>query len=72
SRGFAWLDTGTHQALSEATEFVKVIESRTGLKISCPEEIALRMGFINQEVFKKNIETLGKSSYAEYLKKLVR
>lgn len=72
SRGFAWLDTGTHQALSEATEFVKVIESRTGLKISCPEEIALRMGFINQEDFKKNIETLGKSSYAEYLKKLVK
>jgi len=72
SRGFAWLDTGTHQALSEATEFVKVIESRTGLKISCPEEIALRMGFINQELFQKNIEALGKSSYAEYLKKLVR
>jgi len=72
SRGFAWLDTGTHQALSEATEFVKVIESRTGLKISCPEEIALRMGFINKELFQKNIETLGKSSYAEYLKKQVR
>jgi glucose-1-phosphate thymidylyltransferase len=72
SRGFAWLDTGTHQALSEATEFVKVIESRTGLKISCPEEIALRMGFINQEVFRKNIDSLGKSSYAEYLKKLVK
>jgi len=70
SRGFAWLDTGTHEALSEATEFVKVIEKRTSLKISCIEEIALRMGYINSEQFHKNIESLGKSSYAEYLKKI--
>jgi len=70
SRGFAWLDTGTHEALSEATEFVKVIEKRTSLKISCIEEIALRMGYINSEQFHKNIEALGKSSYAEYLRKI--
>lgn len=70
SRGFAWLDTGTHEALSEATEFVKVIEKRTSLKISCIEEIALRMGYINSEQFHKNIESLGKSSYAEYLRKI--
>ena len=70
SRGFAWLDTGTHEALSEATEFVKVIEKRTSLKISCIEEIAYRMGYINREQFNKTIRELGKSSYAEYLKKL--
>lgn len=70
SRGYAWLDTGTHEALTEATEFVKVIEKRTSLKISCIEEIALRMGFIDKENFFKNIESLGKSSYADYLKKI--
>lgn len=70
SRGYAWLDTGTHEALSEATEFVKVMEKRTGLKIACIEEIALRMGYINSEQFQKNIGDLGKSSYAEYLKRL--
>lgn len=70
SRGYAWLDTGTHEALTEATEFVKVIEKRTSLKISCIEEIALRMGYINKEEFVTNIESLGKSSYADYLKKI--
>lgn len=70
SRGYAWLDTGTHEALTEATEFVKVIEKRTSLKISCIEEIALRMGYINKGEFAKNIESLGKSSYADYLKKI--
>jgi len=70
SRGFAWLDTGTHEALSEATEFVKVIEKRTSLKISCIEEIALRMGYIDRDLFQKNIDALGKSSYAEYLRGL--
>ncbi|HPQ35994.1 MAG TPA: glucose-1-phosphate thymidylyltransferase RfbA [Tenuifilaceae bacterium] len=70
SRGYAWLDTGTHEALTEATEFVKVIEKRTSLKISCVEEIALRMGYIDKEEFIKNIDSLGKSTYAEYLKKI--
>ncbi|HRW21176.1 MAG TPA: sugar phosphate nucleotidyltransferase, partial [Bacteroidales bacterium] len=70
SRGYAWLDTGTHEALTEATEFVKVIEKRTSLKISCIEEIALRMGYIGKDEFMKNIELLGKSTYAEYLKKI--
>lgn len=70
SRGFAWLDTGTHEALSEATEFVKAVEKRTSLKIACIEEIAYKMGFIDQAGLQENIVAQGKSSYAEYLKKL--
>lgn len=70
SRGFAWLDTGTHEALSEATEFVKAVEKRTSLKIACVEEIAYKMGFIDQAGLQENIVAQGKSSYAEYLKKL--
>jgi len=70
SRGFAWLDTGTHEALSEATEFVKAVEKRTSLKIACIEEIALKMNFIDKQKLSENISSLGKSSYADYLKKL--
>ncbi len=70
SRGFAWLDTGTHEALSEATEFVKALEKRTSLKIACIEEIAYKMGYIDQAGLQENIVAQGKSSYAEYLKKL--
>lgn len=72
SRGFAWLDTGTHEALSEATEFVKAIEKRTSLKIACVEEIAYKMGFIDKAILQKNIELQGKSSYGEYLKSLIQ
>jgi glucose-1-phosphate thymidylyltransferase len=72
SRGFAWLDTGTHEALNEATEFVKVIEKRTALKIACLEEIAYKMKYIGKDEFEKCIKNLGKSSYAEYLKKILR
>lgn len=70
SRGFAWLDTGTHEALSEATEFVKAVEKRTSLKIACIEEIAYKMGFIDLAGLQENIVAQGKSSYAEYLRKL--
>ncbi len=70
SRGYAWLDTGTHEALADATEFVKVVEKRTGLKVACVEEIALRMQFIGKVEFSATIEGLGKSSYAEYLKNI--
>lgn len=70
SRGYAWLDTGTHEAMSEATEFVKAVEKRTSLKIACIEEIAYKMGFISKEQVSAVAEELGKSSYAEYLKKL--
>lgn len=70
SRGFAWLDTGTHEALSEATEFVKAVEKRTSLKIACIEEIAYKMGFIDKAGLQENIVAQGKSSYADYLRKL--
>jgi glucose-1-phosphate thymidylyltransferase len=66
-RGFAWLDTGTHGSLVEASQFVQVIENRQGLKISCPEEIALRMGFISPETFFATVRRCEKSSYGEYL-----
>jgi glucose-1-phosphate thymidylyltransferase len=67
SRGFAWLDTGTHEALTEATEFVKTIEKRTGLKIGCLEEIAYRKGFINKEQLHALAKPLEKSGYGVYL-----
>jgi glucose-1-phosphate thymidylyltransferase len=71
SRGFAWLDTGTHEALTEATEFVKAIEKRTGLKIGCVEEIAYYMRFIDKAQLKILADSLGKSSYGDYLKKII-
>jgi len=70
SRGYAWLDTGTNEAMTEATEFVKAVEKRTSLKIACIEEIAYKMGFISKEQLIVNIDALGKSSYGEYLSKL--
>jgi len=70
SRGFAWLDTGTHEALADAAEFVKVVEKRTGLKIACIEEIAYKMNFIDKETLKNIIMEQGKSSYSKYLQKL--
>jgi glucose-1-phosphate thymidylyltransferase len=70
-RGTAWLDTGTHESLLDAAEFVHVIENRQGLKIACLEEIAWRQGWINDATLEANIERLGKSGYALYLKRLL-
>lgn len=69
-RGFAWLDTGTHEALSEATEFVKVIEKRTGLKIACLEEIAYNLKWISKDQLKSQIKGK-KSNYFDYLHQLI-
>lgn len=71
-RGFAWLDTGTHNSLVDATQFVKTIEDRQGLKIACIEEIAYRMGYINSEQLGTIAEPLKKSGYGEYLMNIVK
>jgi glucose-1-phosphate thymidylyltransferase len=71
SRGFAWLDTGTHEALTEATELVKAVEKRTGLKIACLEEIALNYGWISKEKINQEVQNL-KGDYYEYLKNISR
>jgi len=66
-RGFAWLDTGSHDALLEATNFIETIEKRQGLKISCPEEIAFNKGFINAGQLRKLAEPFKKNGYGQYL-----
>jgi len=71
-RGFAWLDTGTHTSLVDATQFVKTIEDRQGLKISCIEEIAYRMKYITANQLKKIAEPLKKSGYGEYLLNILK
>jgi glucose-1-phosphate thymidylyltransferase len=71
-RGYAWLDTGTHASLLEASQFIETIERRQGLKIACPEEIALRMGFIDLNGFERLERALGKSEYGEYLRRVRR
>ena len=70
-RGYAWLDTGTHQSLIEASNFIATIEERQGLKVSCPEEIAYRKGFISREQLQKLSEPLLKNNYGKYLQKII-
>ena len=70
-RGMAWLDTGTHESLKQAADFVKTIEERQDLKICCPEEIAYRMGYIDAEQVIRLAEPLKKSTYGRYLLELV-
>jgi glucose-1-phosphate thymidylyltransferase len=69
-RGYAWLDTGTPDSLLEAAEFVGTLERRQGTKIACPEEIAFRMGFIDERQLDQAIVRLGKSDYARYLRRV--
>jgi glucose-1-phosphate thymidylyltransferase len=70
-RGFAWLDTGTHDSLLEASEFVRVLEKRQGFKISCPEEVAFEKGFIDAGQLEELAAALGKGGYGQYLRTVV-
>lgn len=70
-RGYAWLDTGTPESLIDAADFVRTLEARQGFKIACPEEIAWRKGFIDQAEAESLAERLGKSAYADYVRRTV-
>ncbi len=70
-RGMAWLDTGTHDSLLEAANFIQTIEKRQGLKVACPEEIAFRLGYIDSAQLTRLADAIAKSSYGEYLRRLL-
>jgi glucose-1-phosphate thymidylyltransferase len=70
-RGVAWLDTGTHESLLQAANFIETIETRQGLKVCCPEEIAFRQGYIDREQLARLAAGLGRTAYAEYLKRVL-
>ena len=71
-RGMAWLDTGTHESLLEAAQYIETIERRQGLKIACPEEIAYRLGYIDAAALEKLGEAMAKNAYGRYLLGLLR
>jgi glucose-1-phosphate thymidylyltransferase len=71
-RGTAWLDTGTHESLLEAADFVRAIQNRQGLRIACLEEIGLQMGFLDEAAFECSLEPLGKSTYGTYLRGVLK
>jgi len=71
SRGYAWLDTGTHDSLLEASNFIRTIETRQGLKVSCIEEIAYKYGYINKKTLEKNAKKYN-NEYGDYLMSLIK
>jgi glucose-1-phosphate thymidylyltransferase len=71
-RGYAWLDTGTHDSLLEASQFIATLENRQGLKVSCPEEISYRQGWINADQLEKLASPLSKNSYGDYLQRILK
>jgi glucose-1-phosphate thymidylyltransferase len=70
-RGIAWLDTGTHESLLQASEFIAAVEQRQGLKVACLEEIALRMGWLDRDAVLRLAAELGRTEYADYLRRVV-
>ena len=71
-RGYAWLDTGTHDSLLEAGQFIATIEKRQGLKVACPEEIAFRQGWISPEQLEALAQPLARNGYGQYLLSLLK
>ena len=69
-RGFAWLDTGTHRSLMQASQYIQTIEENQGIKIACLEEVAFRMGFMDKEVIKQAAEKYKKNEYFSYVREL--